>query len=52
MAMQYKLESAERTKLLKEKQLKQETRLAMELEKIKWKEEREKRIRHQLKENR
>ena len=50
--MQEKIESAQREKILKEKQLEQETRLAKELEKIKLKEQREERLRQHIRENR
>ena len=50
--MQEKLEASERERLLKQHQHKQELRLAKEMERLKWEEERDKRYRQQIKENR
>lgn len=47
-----KLESAERDRVTREKQQQQEFRLAKEMEKLKWEEQKDKRMRQQVKENR
>lgn len=44
--------SAERDRVMRERQQEQEIRLAKEMEKLKWEEQRDKRRRQQLKENR
>lgn len=50
--MQDKIESAERERTMRDKQQEQELRLAKEMEKLKWEEQRDKRRKQQLKENR
>lgn len=50
--MQEKIVAAERERVLKQKQMAQEERLAKELEKRKWEQQRDDRIRQQIKENR
>ena len=50
--MQERLVASERERVLQEKQLEQEERLARELEKLRWESERDERIRQQIKENR
>jgi len=50
--MQKKLDQTEREKYLREKQHDQELKLAKELEKLKWEEQRDHRMRQQLRENR
>ena len=44
--------SSERDRVMRERQQEQEVRLAKEMEKLKWEEQRDKRFRQQLKENR
>ena len=50
--MQMSIESAEKERILREKQLEQESRLAKELERIKWETQKDERLRQQIKENR
>lgn len=50
--MQEKIVAAERERVLKQKQMAQEERLAKELERQKWEQQRDERIRQQIKENR
>ena len=50
--MQERIVAAEQERVLKQKQLAQEERLAQELEKLKWEQQRDERIRQQIKENR
>lgn len=50
--MQEKIISAEHERIQKEKQLQQEERLAKELERLKWEQQRDERMRQQIKENR
>ena len=50
--MQEKIIAAERERVLKQKQMTQEKRLADELERLKWEQQRDERIRQQIKENR
>ena len=50
--MQERIEASEREKYLKRHQHEQEMRLAQEMEKLKWEEQRDKRYRQQIKENR
>ncbi len=47
-----KLEASEKAKILREKQLQQEAKLASQLQKIKLEEQRKERLRHLLKETR
>ena len=50
--MQERIVAAERERVLKQKQMAQEERLAKELERQKWEQQRDERIRQQIKENR
>lgn len=50
--MQERIIAAERERVLKQKQLAQEERLAQELERLKWEQQKDERIRQQIKENR
>ena len=50
--MQEKIVAAERERVLKQKQMAQEEKLARELERLKWEENKDQRIRQQIKENR
>ena len=50
--MQERIVAAERERVLKQKQMAQEERLAKELERQKWEQQREERTRQQIKENR
>ena len=50
--MQEKIVAAERERVLRQKQLAQEEELARELERLKWEEQKDERIRQQIKENR
>ena len=50
--MQEKIVAAERERVLKLKQMAQEERLAKELERQKWEQQRDERVRQQIKENR
>ena len=50
--MAEKLESAERERVTRERQQEQEFRLAKEMEKLKWEEESDRRMRQQVKESR
>ena len=50
--MQERIVAAESERVLKQKQMAQEERLAKELEKLKWEQQRDERIRQQIKENR
>ena len=50
--MQERIIVAERERVLKQKQLAQEERLAQELERLKWEQQKDERIRQQIKENR
>lgn len=50
--MQERIVVAEKERDLKQKQLAQEERLALELERLKWTQQRDERMRQQIKENR
>ena len=50
--MQEKIVAAERERVLKQKQMAQEERLAKELERHKWEQQRDERLRQHIKENR
>lgn len=50
--MQDRLESAERERILRDQQMEQEMKLAREMEKLKWEEQRDQRKRQQIRENR
>ena len=50
--MQEKIVAAERERVLKQKQMAQEERLAKELERRKWEQQNDERMRQQIRENR